>query len=181
MSNVSISWVATILPGRSLAGVPLGLAAPDLETWLAMYAIDEAKTLYKFEEGPILRLTKCDNRKGEVGYVFYLYDNSVINSNKFGIPALSIMLKCNKVFALKVYDFSFPGEAASAFVYQGSLTSNIRLGSNVAELKKITSLDFDKGEGWFITDEKFGLIEVSGWGVPLEEEPQQLITAICVI
>jgi len=181
MSNISISWVATILPGKSLAGVPLGLAAADLETWLAMYAVDQAKTLYKFEEGPILRLTKCDNRKGEGGYVFYLYDNGVINSNKFGVPALSIMLKCNKVFTLKVYGFSFPGEAANAFVYRGSITSNVRLGSKVAELKIFTSLEFDKSEGWFITDEEFGLVEVSGWGVPLEEEPQQLITAVCVI
>lgn len=181
MNSFSISWAATIYPGVSLAGIPLGLTETELESRLAAYTVDDEKTLYRFEEGPVLKLTQYAYGTGESGYVFDLYDNSIISLNKVGIPALSIQISCGKVCAIKVYDFSFPSEPASAFVYKGVLNSNIRLGSVVAGLTPFTSLEFDRAEAWFITDENFGVIEISGWGVPLEHEPQQLITAICVI
>ncbi|MFJ4248018.1 hypothetical protein [Pseudomonas sp. NPDC089741] len=181
MNSFFISWVATIFPGVSLAGIPLGLTEAELESGLATYTVDDNKTLYRFEEGPVLKLTKYAGGAGESGYVFDLYEDSVINLNKVGVPALSIQIECDKVCAIKVYDFSFPGEAASAFVYKGELSSNIGLGSILAGLTPFTSLEFDRAEAWFVTDEHFGFIEISGWGVPLEEEPRQLITAICVI
>jgi hypothetical protein len=181
MNSFSISWFAAISPGVSLAGIPLGLSEAEFESELAMYAIDDKQTLYRFEGSPVLKMARSEGGVGECGYIFDLFESDVISLNKRGIPALTIQLRHGEVFAIKIYDFSFPGEPANDFVYKGLLHSNIGLGSVVAELMPYTSLEFDRGEGWFVTDESFGLVEVSGWGVPLEEEPLQVITAICVL
>lgn len=182
MSDLIISWVSPILPGRSLVGIPLGLAEAELERGLARYSIDEEGLLYQFHESPVLKLSRYfDDVEGRSGYVFDLFQSDIISLNKAGTPALSVTLKDGNVFAIKVYDFSFPGESASFFVYKGLLPSGVGLGGKISELLPFTVLEFDRGNEWFITDEGFGLVEVSGWGVPLDERIDQIVTAICIL
>ncbi|EPN31185.1 hypothetical protein A244_38005, partial [Pseudomonas syringae pv. actinidiae ICMP 18807] len=52
----------------------------------------------------------------------------------------------------------------------------IGLGSLVSELLPYTQLEFDEAEEWFYTDDKYGEVEVTGLGVPLEH-----ISAICIV
>lgn len=55
------------------------------------------------------------------------------------------------------------------------------MGSLVSDLLPFTSLEFDSAEEWFYTDQDYGGLEVTGWGVPLEDHPDQIVTALCVI
>lgn len=178
----SISWTAPVVPSASLAGIPLGANAEVLARMLLNYLVDEINQLYKFENAPSLRLkTHGLDELGNGGYSFYLFDDSVINELLKGTPALSIMIRCGEVFAVKVYDFSFPGELSQKFVYKGVLPEGIGLGDLVSNLLPFTTLDFDSAEEWFYTDQDYGGLEVTGWGVPLEDHLDQVITALCVI
>jgi len=178
----SVSWAAPIVPSISLAGIPLGVNAEVLGRVLLKNLVDVASQLYKFENAPILRLrTHGLDDFGNGGYSFSLFDDAVINNLLKGTPALSIMLREGKVYAIKVYDFSFSGEFSRELIYKGVLPARIGLGSLVSDLLPFTSLEFDSTEEWFNTDEDYGGLEVTGWGVPLEDHPDQIITALCVI
>jgi hypothetical protein len=178
----SVSWAAPIVPSISLAGIPLGVSAEDLGRVLLKYIVDANNQLYKFENAPSLRLkTHGLDGLGNGGYSFSLFDDAVINELLKGTPALSIMIREGKVHAIKVYDFSFSGDLAQELVYKGVLPAGIGLGSLVSDLLPFTSLDFDSAEEWFYTDQDYGGLEVTGWGVPLEDHPDQIITALCVI
>lgn len=178
----SISWTAPIVPSISLAGIPLGASAEVLARMFLNYLVDEANQLYRFENAPSLRLiTHSLDEFGNGGYSFYLFDGSVINELLKGTPALSIMIRKGKVYAVKVYDFSFPGELSQNLVYKGVLLEGIGLGDLVSNLLPFTTLDFDSAEEWFYTDQDYGGLEVTGWGVPLEDHLDQVITALCVI
>jgi hypothetical protein len=61
------------------------------------------------------------------------------------------------------------------------LPEGIGLGGLVSDLLSFTALEFDEAEEWFYTDEDYGGLEVTGWGVFLEDHPNQVITALCVI
>ncbi|POD67864.1 hypothetical protein [Pseudomonas syringae group genomosp. 3] len=149
---------------------------------LDRYLIDEQNSLYQFEDSPILRLkTYNPDSNGESGYEFSLYDDTVIDRLLKGIPALSIVLRDEKVTFLKVDNFSFPGDSAEQFIYKGELPGGLVLGSNISKLLPLTDLDFDDALEWFYTDSKYGEIEIGEWGVPLEDEPDQIINSICII
>jgi hypothetical protein len=181
-NDFSISWVAPIVPSMSLAGIPLGVNAEVLERVLLKYIVDADSLLYKFENSPDLRLrTHGLDALGNGGYSFSLFNDAIINDALKGTPALSVMVRGGEVCAVKVYDFSFSGELAQEFVYKGVLSAGIGLGSLVSDLLLFTSLDFDDAEEWFYTDQDFGGLEVTGWGGPLEDHPDQVITALCVI
>lgn len=178
----SISWMAPIVPSVSLAGIPLHVDADVLKRVLSGYLVDEKNSIYQFNGSPTLRLKFYGlDENGNGGYSFVLSDTRIINDLKKFTPAFSIMIKVGKVYAIKVYDFSFPSEPAQGFIYKGALPAGIGLGSLVSDLLPFTSLDFDDAEEWFYTDPDYGGLEVTGWGVPLEDHPDQVITALCVI
>jgi hypothetical protein len=180
--DFSISWLAPIVPSVSLAGIPLGVSAEVLERVLLKYLVDESSLIYKFEDSPELLLrTHGLDEFGNGGYSFSLVNDAVINRLLKGTPALSIMVRARQIYAVKVYDFSFPEEFARKFVYKGRLPAGIGLGSLVSDLLPFASLEFDCAEEWFYTDENYGGLEVTGWGVPLEDHPDQVVTALCVI
>lgn len=182
LDSFSVAWDASVIPGVSLAGIPLHASAVDLETVLSKYLIDKNSLRYKFEGAPDLCLSGYSlDEVGNGGYSFSIFDSGIISELKKGVPALSILIRSGRVCAVKVYDFSFPGEPAHSLVYKGLLSGGIGLGSLVSNLLLFTSLEFDEAEEWFYTGRDYGVLEVTGWGVPLEEQPNQLITAICVI
>lgn len=170
------------MPSVSLAGIPLHVDADVLKCVLLGYLVDGSSSLYQFADSPVLRLKLYNlNENGDGGYSFVLSDASVINDlNKF-TPALSVMIKSSKVCAVKVYDFSFPGEQAQNLIYKGALPEGIGFGGRVSDLLPFATLEFDEAEEWFYTDEDYGGLEVTGWGVSLEDHPDQIITALCVI
>ncbi|AZF56249.1 hypothetical protein [Pseudomonas sp. R11-23-07] len=178
----SVSWTAPIVPSISLAGIPLGASAEVLNSVLLRYLFDPIRQLYKFENAPNLPLrTHSLDEFGNGGYSFSLFKYAVINDLLKGTPALSIMIRKGKVFAINIYDFSFSGEFLKELVYKGVLPAGIGLGSLVSDSLIFTILDFDSAEEWFYTDQDYGGLEVTGWGTPLEDHPNQVITALCVI
>ncbi len=178
----SISWVAPIVPSVSLAGIPLHVDADVLKCVLLGYLIDESNSLYRFNDSPTLRLKFYSlDESGGGGYSFVLSDASVVNELNRFTPALSIVIKGGKVYAVKIYDFSFSGDQAQGLIYKGTLPEGIGLGGLVSDLLPFTTLDFDEGEEWFYTDEDYGGLEVAGGGASLEDHPNQAITALCVI
>lgn len=182
INDYKISWDAPIIPCRSLAGIPLNACAGALEKILSSYLINTTDKLYRFKNGPTLRLhlySMDDN--GDGGYQFRLSDEGIIHKNLKGTPALSIEVRNKKVFTLTAYNFSFPNDPASDFIYKGSLPGGVKLGSPVSDLLPLTQLEFDEGEEWFYTDRLYGEVEITGWCVPLEDKPNQIITAICVV
>lgn len=182
LENLSVTWDAPIIPGVSLAGIPLHAGVVDLEAVLSRYLIDKDSLQYKFEGSPDLCLSWYGlDECGNGGYSFSIFDDEIVSELKKGVPALSVLIRSWRVYAVKVYDFSFPGEPAHRFVYKGLLSGGIGLGNLVSDILPFTSLEFDEAEEWFYTGRDYGVLEVTGWGVPLEEQPNQLITAICVI
>lgn len=177
-----ISWNAPIVPSVSLAGIPLYAEAAVVDEVVASCLLSEHSAAYKFDGAPLLK-GQCFqfDANGNGGYLFSLFDEGLINKLNAGTPALTISIREGKVYAVKVYDFSFPGESVGELVYKGVLPGGIGLGSLVADLLKFTELEFDEGEEWFYTDSQFGGLEVSGWGVPLAHHPDQIVTALCVI
>lgn len=178
----SISWVAPILPSVSLAGIPLGVNVEIFERVLLNYLIDESSQLYQFESSPKLRLRSCGvDEFGNGGYSFSLFDEFVINDLLKGTPALSIMIRDGAVFAVKTYSFSFSGDRVQELVYKGVLPVGIGLGSLVSDFLPFTTLEFDDAEEWFYSERDYAGLEITGWGVPLEDQPEQVVTALCVI
>lgn len=170
------------MPSISIAGIPLGARVEDIECALARYLVDESKRLYQFEKSPVLMLkTYGVDERGSGGCSFSLYDDKDVNVLLKGTPALSLMFRESRVYAVKVYDFSFCGERARDFVYKGLFSEIIGLGNLVSDLLSLTCLYFDDVEEWFDIEKAHGGLEVTGWGVPLDEQPDQVITAFCVI
>lgn len=182
VSQFSISWVAPIVPSVSLAGIPLGVGAEVLARVLLNYLIDETSQLYQFECSPELRLRSCGvDEFGNGGYSFSLFDEFLVNDLLKGTPALSIVIRDGAVFALKAYSFSFPGERTQELMYKGVLPIGIGLGSLVSDFLPFTTLEFDDAEEWFYSEREYAGLEITGWGVPLDDQPEQIITALCVI
>lgn len=180
--DFKISWEAPIIPCKSLAGIPVHASAKLLKSVLARYVVDEEGLLYQFEDSPILKVEIYEpDSDGDSGYAFSLSDDTVINRLLKGKPALSISLRNDKVTFIKIYTFSFSGDEAENYIYKGTLPGNIGLGSLVSELLPYTRLELDETEEFFYTDAKYGEVEVTGLGVPLEDEPDQHITAVCII
>lgn len=182
LDSFSVVWDAPIIPGVSLAGIPLHASVVGLEAMLSRYLTDENSSRYSFEGSPDLRLSGYGlDECGNGGYSFSVFEDEVVGELRQGVPALSILIRNDRICAIKVYDFSFPCEPAHKFVYKGLLSGCIGLGSHVSDILPFTNLEFDEAEEWFYTGRDYGVIEVTGWGTPLEDQPNQLITAICVI
>ncbi|WP_367598747.1 hypothetical protein [Pseudomonas fulva] len=181
-AGFKISWNAPVVPGASLAGIPLGVCSNVLMDRLNHYMVDYNNNVCKFHNSPELRLiTQGLDAFGNGSYSFFLFDDAVVNKLLKNFPALYIAIREWSVFAIKVYDFSFPGEAAQALRYRGELPSGHGLGDLVSELKKFADLEFDDAEEWFFGSCEYDGLEVTGWGVPLEDRPDQIITALCVL
>lgn len=181
-STFKISWSAPIIPCKSLAGIPLHTSADLVESSLAEYIIDKQNNLYQFDNSPIFRLTKNEiDTEGDGGYKFFLLDDHIIDISNKALPALSIAIKNRKVFVIKVYNFSFPGDLAEDFIYKGALPGGLTLGSKVSDFLPLTDLEFDDGLGWFYTDSHYGQVEIGGWSASLEDQPDQIITSICIL
>lgn len=67
--------------------------------------------------------------------------------------------------------------------YQGKLPEGIGLGDYVKDILPYTALEFDSAEEWFFADSSYGGLEVTGLGadIDLNDEPDQKISALCVI
>ena len=165
LDSFSIVWDASIIPGVSLAGIPLHASAVDLEAVLSKYLTDKNSLRYRFEGAPDLCLSGYGlDERGNGGYSFSIFDDEIVSELKKGVPALSVLIRSGRVYAVKVYDFSFPGEPAHRFVYKGLLSECIGLGSLVSDILPFTSLEFDEAEEWFYTGRDYGALEVTGWG-----------------
>lgn len=65
-------WDAPIIPGVSLAGIPLHASAADLEAVFSRYLVDKISLKYRFDRGPDLCLRGCNlDKLGDGGYVFF--------------------------------------------------------------------------------------------------------------
>ncbi|MCJ2370342.1 hypothetical protein [Pseudomonas sp. RGM 3321] len=180
--DFKISWKAPIIPCKSLAGIPMHASAKLLKSVLARYVVDEEGLLYQFGDSPILKVEIYEpDSNGDSGYAFSLSDDTVINRLLKGKPALSISLRSDRVTFIKIYNFSFSGDTAQNHIYKGTLPRGIGLGSLVSELLPYTRLELDETEEFFYTDDNYGAVEITGLGVPLEDIPDQHITAICII
>ncbi|SDT11407.1 hypothetical protein SAMN05216598_4018 [Pseudomonas asplenii] len=179
VDDFSISWDAPIAPSVSLGGIPLGAGVRVLEHVLSRYVVDEDLLLYKFERGPLLRLTwhGFEECTGAGGYSFSIFNEGGIKEE----CAIYIMLRAHEVYAIKVYGLGFTSEDIRRFSYKGVLPCGVGLGALVVGLLPFANLEFDSAEEWFYGGGGYDGLEVSGWGVRLEDEPDQIITAMCVI
>lgn len=83
--------------------------------------------------------------------------------------------------AIKVYALGMPWDVVARKSYRGLAVGSIGIGSLVSDFLGFTELHFDEAEEWFCSGGEYGALEISGWGVPLEDEPEQVVTAICVV
>ncbi|MBN5029259.1 hypothetical protein JY419_07450 [Stenotrophomonas maltophilia] len=174
----AIEWGAPIVPGVSMAAIPLHASFGDLDAAIAAYLIDADARLYRFESGPDLRLERYGpDEHGNGGFLF-----SLPGGDRAGdMAALSITIGGGVVRALKAYALGMPWDVVARKSYRGLAVGSIGLGSLVSDFLGFTELHFDEAEEWFYSGGDYGVLEISGWGVPLEDEPEQIVTAICVV
>ncbi|MGE8283308.1 MAG: hypothetical protein ACN6PX_05510 [Stenotrophomonas lactitubi] len=174
----SIEWDAPIAPGVSMAAIPLHASFSDLDAVLATHLIDADAQLYRFEGGPDLRLERYGpDEHGNGGFLFSLPGDDLAGD----MAALSITIEGWVVRALKVYALGLPPDIVAGKSYRGLAGGKVGLGSLVSDFLGFTELHFDEAEEWFCSGDDYGVLEISGWGVPLEDEPGQVVTAICVV
>lgn len=174
----SIEWDAPIVPGLSMAAIPLHAAYDDLDAVIAAYLIDADARLYRFEGGPDLHLERYGPDEHGIGGLLF----SLPGGDRAGdMAALSITIGGGVVRALKVYALGMPCDVVARKSYRGLAAGSIGLGSLVSDFLVFTELHFDEAEEWFCSGGDYGVLEISGWGVPLEDEPEQVVTAICVV
>lgn len=189
---MTISWTAPIVPSRSLAGIRLNTRVEELESCLRKYLVNQKKALYQFEGSPILHLSRDFDDRGSGGYGFEI-DPALTNWQLYfdrpehmgvNLSALAINVHESLVQSIKIWQFEHlkPGDRPLNS-YQGKLPGGVGLGDRVRDLLPFTSLEFDSGEQWFYTDDKYGSLEIIGCGadVDLDQNPDQTISAICLI
>jgi len=191
LDRFSIAWDAPVIPSKELAGIPLGIAIEEFECVLSQYLIDAEKCLYQFDGAPVLVLEKGFDSNGDGGYGFSVYNKKLTNWRLyFSTPdhagadprALNVIVRSWKVYAVKAWMFENLKEGSRPVnSYRGKLCGGIGLGDLVRDLLAYTELEFDNAEEWFYTDKNFGGLEVSGYGVDLNDEPDQMIMALTVI
>lgn len=189
--TISISWSAPIAPSQSLAGIPLGMRVTEFEEAIKVYAVNVAEGLYQFSGSPILKMIKNLDSDGGGGYGFFVCDLELTNWRLYydspshpGVEsrALHVLVRNRKIHAVKawLYESLARGDKPVSS-YQGKLPEGIGLGDLIRDLSTYTDLEFDSAEEWFYTDEKYGGLEVSGYGCDLNDDPDQIITALTVI
>ena len=191
--NFSIAWDAPIIPSHSLAGIPLQVRVEDFDLVLENYLVNREKSWYQFEKSPLVYLEKYLDAAGNGGYGFGVVDIDLTNWRLYfdspshvGIQrkALAILIREFRVYAIKIWQFeSLGSNSMPTHSYQGKLPEGIGLGSCVKDLLPYSALEFDSAEEWFITDPSYGGLEVTGLGadMDLSDEPDQKISALCVI
>ncbi|MCP1571683.1 hypothetical protein J2S30_000062 [Herbaspirillum rubrisubalbicans] len=190
MPNTIISWNAPIVPSHSLAGISIGLDLEEVERLLLSYLVERERNLYQFDSAPLLQLKRLDELNGDETFLFNVHDKDKTNwSLYFNTPdhaganprALAIIFRKNKVHAVKIWHFEKlkDGEKAK-HIYRGKLPGNIGLGDPLRDLLSYTKLQYDEAEEWFYTDDKYGGLEVTGYG-ELVDYPEQVIMALAVI
>ncbi|WP_423172814.1 MULTISPECIES: hypothetical protein [unclassified Stenotrophomonas maltophilia group] len=97
------------------------------------------------------------------------------------MAALSITIGDWGVRAIKVYALGMPWDVVARKSYRGLAAGSVGIGSLVSDFLGFTELHFDEAEEWFCSGGQYAALEISGWGVPLEDEPEQVVTAICVV
>ncbi len=189
--TISISWSAPILPSISLAGIPLGMHVEDFERAIKQYVIDDKAGLYKFTDSPVLLMMKSFDSDGCGGYGFFVHDVDLTNWQLYydrpdhpGVEtrALHVLVREWKIYAIKTWLYESVAQGYKPVSsYQGKLPEGIGLGDLVRDLSPYTELEFDSSEEWFYTDEKYGGLEVCGYGSDLSDDPDQIITSLTVI
>ncbi len=196
MSNIDIfpiDWTLPIIPSKSIAGIKLGETLDAVKVAISQYVVDKHKSLYRFENSPVLLLKKqnWENPENQSGYTFFVYDVEITNwrihfnsSEHVGVEkrALSIMFKNDIVCAVKVWNFECVGDSDKPkYAYKGKLPEGVGLNDSISELLNYTKLDFDSTEEWFYPNESYGGLEITGYGLSLEDMPEQKIMALAVI
>lgn len=180
--TVKISWNAPVVPGKSLAGIPLDINSDALVEALEHYRLKSASDIYQFESSPLLkRIETSLNDFVDEAYVFVLLDDSRIHKFNKGTYALGVALNNQKILEITAYNFSFPGDEVEGLVYRGRLPGGAKLGSKVSDLLAHTDLIFDDDEERFYTTEPYGLLRIDGQGVPLDHVANQYISAITLL
>lgn len=190
MSNTIISWNEPIVPSYSLAGIPISLHLEEFKKLLFSYLVEREKNVYQFESAPLLQLKQSVELNGDENFLFNVHDRDMTNwSLYFNTPhhaganprALAIVFRENRIHAIKVWHFEkLEKDQKPKHIYRGKLIENIGLGDPVKNLLLYTRLQYDEAEECFYTDEKYGGLEVTGYG-DLEDHPDQEIMALTVI
>ncbi|MCF3481046.1 hypothetical protein GUV60_13525 [Stenotrophomonas maltophilia] len=174
----AIDWDAPIVPGVSMAAIPLHASYGDLDAAIAAFLIDADAQLYRFKDGPDLRLERYGpDEHGNGGLLFSLPGGDPTGD----MAALSITIGDWGVRAIKVYALGMPWDVVARKSYRGLAAGSVGIGSLVSDFLGFTELHFDEAEEWFCSGGQYAALEISGWGVPLEDEPEQVVTAICVV
>lgn len=189
--DIEISWRAPIKPSESLAGIPLGVHVRDLERAFAEYASDCTEGEYVFLGSPALRMEKGFDSNGDGGYGFFIVDPELTNwrlyydrPDHLGVEsrALHVLTRNWRVYAIKAWMYESLAKGDKPVnSYQGLLPEGLGLGDLIRDLLPYTELEFDEAEQWFYTGEEYGGLEVSGFCRDLDEDPDQIITALAVI
>lgn len=175
------SWRAPVVPGVSMAGIPLGMSGERFQHVLAGYRVGAHSGRYRFAEGPELVARGGIDEAGNGGYAFSLADKECVDELMSMTPALSVGVRDGTVWVIKAYDFSFKGDAAEPLIYQGKLPGGLGLGDKLSNASAFCALEFDDAEDWFCAQWGEGRVELSGWAGTLLDQPDQLITAIAVL
>jgi hypothetical protein len=186
-----ISWRAPVVPAKSLAGIPLAISVAEFEKVLGFYLVDENKAIYQFEDSPVLSMAKGIDSDGNGGYGFSVFDRDLTNWRLFfNTPehagadprALYVIVRSWKIYAVKAWLFEKYGEGGGPVnSYKGKLACGIGLGDVLSDLLAYSNLEFDAEEEWYVASDGYSGLEVSGYGVSLEESPRQVIMALAVL
>ncbi|MCW1246066.1 hypothetical protein OC610_16755 [Pseudomonas sp. SAICEU22] len=186
-----ISWDAPVEPSKSLAGVPLAASVGELEKIFDFYLVDTDKALYQFKGSPVLSMAKDIDANGDGGYGFSVFDRQLTNWNLFfdspehggaDPRALYIIVRSWKVFAVKAWMFEKYLEGGGpVHSYRGKLSCGIGLGDALIDLLSHAQLEFDEEEGWYVAEGSYDGLEVTGYGVSLDDESDQAIMALAVL
>lgn len=189
--DFTISWQAPILPAKSLAGIPLMTSVAEFEMVLGRYVVDKDKMLYQFDGSPVLSMAKGIDSNGDGGFGFAVHDRELTNWRLFfNTPehaganprALYIIVRSWKVYAVKVWLFEKYKEGGRPVnSYRGKLACNIGLGDALIDLVFHVDLEFDSEEEWYVAKGSNCGLEISGYGVSLEDNPDQVVTALAVL
>ncbi|UZE24279.1 hypothetical protein LOY67_02335 [Pseudomonas sp. B21-056] len=186
-----ISWLAPIVPAKSLAGIPLAISVVEFEKVLDRYLVDKDKALYRFRDSPVLSMVKGIDSNGDGGYGFSVFDRELTNWRLFfNTPehagadprALYVIVRSWEVYAVKAWMFEKYREGGSPVnSYKGKLDCDIGLGDALGDLLAHAKLEFDAEEEWYVASGDYSGLEVSGYGVSLEDNPSQVVMALAVL
>lgn len=183
----TLSWRAPIIPGHSLAGIRLETSTALLEAQFSRHAIPGQEGLYQFPGSPVLALKHELDAEGNGGYAFSVHDIDLTNWRLFfSSPthmaihprALYVLVRSHRVYAVIAWLFEkYADGGPPTHSYAGRLAEGIGLGDAVSTLVEHMDMEFDTAEEFFMAE---GL-EIHGYGVSLEDEPEQIIMGLAVL